>query len=256
MGDWYIVIKTIKGRRYRYRQRTWREGARVRTQSFSLGPVDSVATAAPAPKPAPPPISQARALINQHLDKVFSELSDFREVPTPWHLPWDAPESPKGKVRSDPKIEALIKASGVKLGRHVDKAFYRPREDRISMPPRKLFHDQQGYSATESYYHTLLHELAHWTGHRSRLDRFVRLGDLRGSGYAREELVAEATAVIVMRALGYPREDLRAANAYFRVWLSRTDDQEASCVFAKREAAEAAELILGFIVNTTNQDVV
>jgi hypothetical protein len=36
--DWYIVIKTIKGRRYRYRQKTWREGRHVRTRSEYLGP--------------------------------------------------------------------------------------------------------------------------------------------------------------------------------------------------------------------------
>lgn len=40
MGDWYFVVKTIKGRRYLYQQRSWREGRRVRTQCFSLGPVD------------------------------------------------------------------------------------------------------------------------------------------------------------------------------------------------------------------------
>ena len=38
--DWYIVIKTIKGRRYRYRQKTWREGKRVRTRSEYIGPAD------------------------------------------------------------------------------------------------------------------------------------------------------------------------------------------------------------------------
>jgi hypothetical protein len=38
--DWYIVIKTIKGRRYRYRQKTWREGGRVRTRSEYIGPVN------------------------------------------------------------------------------------------------------------------------------------------------------------------------------------------------------------------------
>ena len=36
--DWYIVIKTIKGRRYRYRQKTWRHGARVRCQSEYISP--------------------------------------------------------------------------------------------------------------------------------------------------------------------------------------------------------------------------
>ena len=34
---WYIVVKTIKGHRYRYRQRTWREGGRVRTESQYVG---------------------------------------------------------------------------------------------------------------------------------------------------------------------------------------------------------------------------
>lgn len=35
----YIVIKTIRGRQYRYEQRSWREGKRVRTKSRYLGPV-------------------------------------------------------------------------------------------------------------------------------------------------------------------------------------------------------------------------
>ena len=42
--DWYIVIKTINGRRYRYRQKTWREAGRVRTRSEYLGPADGEAT--------------------------------------------------------------------------------------------------------------------------------------------------------------------------------------------------------------------
>lgn len=35
--DWYVVVKTINGQRYRYRQKTWREGKRVRTRSEYLG---------------------------------------------------------------------------------------------------------------------------------------------------------------------------------------------------------------------------
>ncbi len=42
MGGWYIVTKTIKGYRYRYRQRTWREGGQVRTESRYLGPEDGL----------------------------------------------------------------------------------------------------------------------------------------------------------------------------------------------------------------------
>ena len=36
----YVVQKTIRGRRYWYRQRTYREGAKVKTESVYLGPVD------------------------------------------------------------------------------------------------------------------------------------------------------------------------------------------------------------------------
>jgi hypothetical protein len=35
----YIVIKIIKGRQYRYQQRSYREGTRVRTETIYLGPV-------------------------------------------------------------------------------------------------------------------------------------------------------------------------------------------------------------------------
>ena len=41
--SYYIVIKTINGRQYRYRQTTWRDGGRMRTKSEYLGPVDGVA---------------------------------------------------------------------------------------------------------------------------------------------------------------------------------------------------------------------
>jgi hypothetical protein len=44
----YVVIKTIKGRRYRYLQTSFREGKRVRTKSICLGPVDGAAASGPA----------------------------------------------------------------------------------------------------------------------------------------------------------------------------------------------------------------
>src|SRR5215213_9120866 len=39
---WYRVVKTIKGHRYEYLQRTWREGKKVRTESRYIGPADEV----------------------------------------------------------------------------------------------------------------------------------------------------------------------------------------------------------------------
>ncbi len=40
---WYKVVKTIKGHRYVYEQRTWREGRHVRTESRYVGPADGEA---------------------------------------------------------------------------------------------------------------------------------------------------------------------------------------------------------------------
>jgi hypothetical protein len=36
----YTVVKTIRGRRYPYEQRTWRDGKHVRTESRYIGPAD------------------------------------------------------------------------------------------------------------------------------------------------------------------------------------------------------------------------
>ena len=49
---WYVVVKTVKGHRYRYLQHSWREGKRVRTESRYLGRDDGSDGAATAPTAA------------------------------------------------------------------------------------------------------------------------------------------------------------------------------------------------------------
>ena len=58
------------------------------------------------------------------------------------------------RARSKP----LIKYGG-------DRAYYHPEGDCIHMPPKEQFTGAQGY------YETLLHEIGHWTGAESRLNR-------------------------------------------------------------------------------------
>jgi antirestriction protein ArdC len=72
---------------------------------------------------------------------------------------------------------ALIKFGG-------NRAFYTRDMDYIQVPDRAQF------KSSEDYYATLLHEITHWTGHASRLNREFgkRFGD---QAYAFEELVAE-----------------------------------------------------------------
>jgi hypothetical protein len=52
MAGWYHVVKTIKGHRYLYAQRTWREGGHVRTQSRYIGKAGDGGTASSSGKAA------------------------------------------------------------------------------------------------------------------------------------------------------------------------------------------------------------
>src|SRR5437588_3741657 len=59
--------------------------------------------------------------------------------------------------------EEAIQATGADILFADGKAFYNPLVDYIQVPPKSSFENQVGY------YATLAHELAHWTGHETRL---------------------------------------------------------------------------------------
>jgi len=65
--------------------------------------------------------------------------------------------------------ERFVAATGAVIVHGGDRAYYQPAEDRIQLPPVDQFRSSEGY------YATALHELTHWSGHKSRLDR-----DLKG----------------------------------------------------------------------------
>ena len=89
--------------------------------------------------------------------------------------------------QSHQHADSLVGLCGAKV-RHVGNvATYIPASDVICIPPKGAFHSPAGY------YSTLMHELTHWTGHRSRLNRvgIVESYPFQSVGYAFEELVAE-----------------------------------------------------------------
>ncbi|WP_250691678.1 zincin-like metallopeptidase domain-containing protein, partial [Escherichia coli] len=64
------------------------------------------------------------------------------------------------------RAESILEASGAKISHdQVDRAFYRMSTDSIHLP------QQAAFPSADRYYATALHELGHWTGHASRLDR-------------------------------------------------------------------------------------
>lgn len=104
-----------------------------------------------------------------------------------------APPPPLGLI--EPKVKKLIKATGIDFRIGGERAFYAPAEDYVQVPP------PQAYFEPINWHRTALHELAHASGHPSRLNR-----DLSGSydtrKYAFEELIAEISAAFSCASLG------------------------------------------------------
>ncbi len=123
------------------------------------------------------------------------------------------------------------------------RAYYNPMKDFISMPAKNVFEDTPTSSATECYYSTLSHELTHWTGHQSRLDRLEksRFGD---ETYAREELVAEIGAALLCAHLeisATPRPDHAQ---YLNGWMRALSDHKKEFVSAAAAASKAVDFVI------------
>ena len=116
------------------------------------------------------------------------------------------------------------------------RAAYSPTLDLVKMPEREAFDSPAGY------YTTLFHELAHSTGHESRVGR--TFGEHFGSeDYSKEELVAEMTAAMVAGHVGI-EETLDNSAAYLASWIKTLKGDPKLAVCAAAQAQKAADYIL------------
>ena len=125
---------------------------------------------------------------------------------------------------------------------------YRPGSDSVHMPERHFF------SSEEVYYSTLFHELAHSTGHASRLARKSLLenkgieaaGDTARKTYAEEELVAEMSASFLNAHAGIAEDELSNSAAYLQSWMDALKGKDAKgwIIRAASQAQKAANYIL------------
>lgn len=93
---------------------------------------------------------------------------------------------------------------------------YSPDYDHISIPDKAEFSDDA------AYYATVLHEMTHWTGHESRLDRAF-LNQFGTPAYAHEELVAELSSYMLALEYGLPFTPSQS-EAYLQHWASRSEE--------------------------------
>lgn len=156
-------------------------------------------------------------------------------------LPEHLYEAEDREQRSDlvtmPEAEALIAASEANIAIGSPNACYRPCADRIEVPLQAAFIEPI------NYYRTVLHELGHWTGHASRLDR-DQTGRFGTASYGREELVAEMCSAFTCAALGIV-PTVRHAD-YIACWLEVLKGDNRAIFRAASQASKAADYLLAF----------
>jgi antirestriction protein ArdC len=155
-------------------------------------------------------------------------------------IDWVAPE-PNGEPIAVPDALASIYhgyKDGPKLShRQQDKAYYRPSTDEVVLPMLDQF------STLEGYAETYCHELTHSTGHASRLNRF-EIGDNYHQQYAKEELVAEIGASMLMQQAGI-NPDMPQMASYVGGWLKALNNDHSLIVKAAQAAQKSCDRILG-----------
>jgi antirestriction protein ArdC len=134
------------------------------------------------------------------------------------------------------KVQVIIDAMGVPvIEKNQDRAFYSPKDDCITIPPRKKF------ISDKAYYAVILHELSHSTGHPSRLNRKLS-NPFNSIGYATEELIAETSTMFMC----LDEEGLQTFNShakYLEGWASNFKDKKKALLSICKQARTAQEYI-------------
>jgi antirestriction protein ArdC len=144
------------------------------------------------------------------------------------------------EIEAVESCEAFIKAQRARIQFGGNRAFYVPSLDYIQLPELDQF------KSTPDYYATALHELSHWTGHESRLNRDFS-GRFGNEAYAFEELVAELGSAMLCAHLKLDGQ--LQHSSYIASWLKVLKDDPKNIL----KASALAQKILNY---TTKEEAV
>jgi len=136
------------------------------------------------------------------------------------------------------EIDKLVRNAGVNLSHGGNSAFYNPVTDRVQMPHKEQF------PTPRDYYATLMHEMGHWTGHETRLDRPM-VAHFGSEAYAKEELRAEIASLMLESKFGLPHNFGNHA-AYVQSWAKILKDEPVEIMRASADAQKIADYVLQF----------
>lgn len=156
---------------------------------------------------------------------------------------WVLSHQPTRTVAAAP-AKGILEATGAVVLHGGNRAFYRPKTDVIQLPARQHFTSTHGFEAT------ILHELTHWSGHPSRLDRTYgeRFGDRE---YAAEELTAELGAAMLTAHLGVVNRARQDHAAYLAEWLEILGEDPKHLFSIAARAQAAVDHILAYDTSNT-----
>ena len=150
-----------------------------------------------------------------------------------------APPPPPGLI--EPQVEALIRATGIDFRIGGNRAFYVPTDDYVQVPP------PQAYFEPINWHRTASHELAHASGHPSRLNRDLRAASDPGSMPLRSWL-RKSSSAFGCASLGIV-PTVRHAD-YIGSWLEVLREDNRAIVRAASQASKVADYLLGFLPRT------
>ena len=173
-------------------------------------------------------IPMAKVYVVYNADQVLDRAGN------PYGINWQILNDQHNPCRINERnenAEAFVANCGANIQHGGDVACYIPSRDEIHMPNFENFTDGA------AYYATTLHELAHWSGSKSRLNR------LDAGSYAFEELIAETTATQLSNILGIEAEPRDDHFKYLAGWLSKIQDDPDALIKAIQQANKATKYL-------------
>jgi len=136
----------------------------------------------------------------------------------------------------DVLADDFLRASGADIREGHGEAYYVPSRDFISIPGFGAF------KGADHFYNVAFHELTHWTGHKSRLDRELKTR-FGSRDYAAEELIAELGAAFLCAEFGFDG-DVRNAG-YIATWIELLKADKRAFFTACSRASKAVDYLRG-----------
>lgn len=101
---------------------------------------------------------------------------------------------------------------------HQDKSAYSPVSDEILLPGKEKFHNG------ESFYGSVLQEMAYSTGLTGRLNRFGQNSNPDTADQVREGLIGELSSALIMQKYGLCKRIDEQNSAYLESWVSKLEE--------------------------------